>query len=577
MSISLTGLRKGKVSRMTQGGDGTGQQGLSGAAVEGSTDMLGETGMAVGAGLAGTADAGGHPAFGPVAITPADQQYPDLISGMNQRFIGKPEAVQLVDSTSQVVKIVDQAVSRGKRITVRSGGHCFEDFVFNPSVQVVLDVSKLNRIYFDSARNAVAVEPGATLLSVYEMLYEVWGVTIPGGICYSVGIGGHVSGGGWGLLCRQHGLISDHLYAVEVVVVDAAAKVHTVVATREDNDPNRDLWWAHTGGGGGNFGIVTRYWFRSPGTTGHTPSTLLPKPPAEVLLNAISFPWSAITQKKFIALVQNYAVFHANNSTPATTYTAFGSFLVLNHQSNGQIVLITQIDAGAPNAEGLLDDYLTAVTKDVEVEHQPFTAEMSEYNPMPEFFTPRRLPWLHAVRYLGTNNSMLNDPTLRADYKSAYMRTKFPDHQLATLYKHLTRTDFSNPFASVTLSSFGGNVNTVAQNATASAHRDSAFKLLWMVMWNTTVDDGKNLDWIRKFYREMYVDTGGVPVPNTVTDGCYINYADIDLSDPEFNKSRAPWYQLYYKENYPRLQKVKARWDPRNIFRHGQSIQLPSA
>ncbi len=542
-----------------------------------SADVLGEAGTEIGSSLVSVKESGGRSLFGPIAITPVDQQYPDLISGMNQRFIGKPETVQLMDSYSQVVKIVQWAVSNGKRITVRSGGHCFEDFVFNPGVQVVLDVSKLDRIYFDATRNAVAVEPGATLLSLYEMLYEVWGVTIPGGICYSVGVGGHVSGGGWGLLCRQHGLISDHLYAVEAVVVDVTGKVRTVVATRNNSDPNRDLWWAHTGGGGGNFGVVTRYWFRSPGASGNTPSTLLPKPPAEVLLNAISFPWGEITQKEFTTLVQNYAAFHTANSAPDTPYTAFGSFLVLNHRSNGQIGLVTQIDAGVPNAERLLDDYLTAVTNGVEVEHQPFMAEMGEYNPMPEFFTPRRLPWLQAVRYLGTNNSMLNDPTLRADYKSAYMRSKFPSNQLAALYKHLTRADFSNPFASVTLSSFGGNVNAVAQHATASAHRDSAFKLLWMVLWNTSVDDAKNLGWIREFYQETYADTGGVPVSNAVTDGCYINYVDIDLSDPKYNKSSVPWHELYYKDNYPRLQQAKRKWDPHNVFRHGQSVELPSA
>ncbi len=66
-------------------------------------------------------------------------------------------------------------------------------------------------------------------------------------------------------------------------------------------------------------------------------------------------------------------------------------------------------------------------------------------------------------------------------------------------------------------------------------------------------------------------------MPNTVTDGCYINYPDIELSDPKYNKSSVPWHELYYKDNYPRLQQIKAKWDPRNIFRHGQSIQLPSA
>lgn len=62
----------------------------------------------------------------------------------------------------------------------------------------------------------------------------------------------------------------------------------------------------------------------------------------------------------------------------------------------------------------------------------------------------------------------------------------------------------------------------------------------------------------------MYAATGGVPVSNGVTDGCFINYCDVDLP--------SSWPTLYYKGSYPRLQGVKARWDPRNVFHHAQSI-----
>ena len=49
-------------------------------------------------------------------------------------------------------------------------------------------------------------------------------------------------------------------------------------------------------------------------------------------------------------------------------------------------------------------------------------------------------------------------------------------------------------------------------------------------------------------------------------DGCYVNYCDSDLED---------WQHLYYQGNYPRLQRAKQQWDPRNVFHHGQSIELP--
>src|SRR6185437_15568798 len=99
--------------------------------------------------------------------------------------------------------------------------------------------------------------------------------TIPAGMCPTVGIGGHCTGGGYGFLSRQHGAVVDHLEAVEVVVVDRSGTARTVRASRDPADPDHDLWWACAGGGGGNFGIVTRFWFRSPGATGADPGGLL--------------------------------------------------------------------------------------------------------------------------------------------------------------------------------------------------------------------------------------------------------------------------------------------------------------
>ncbi|GLY87321.1 BBE domain-containing protein [Actinoallomurus iriomotensis] len=66
-----------------------------------------------------------------------------------------------------------------------------------------------------------------------------------------------------------------------------------------------------------------------------------------------------------------------------------------------------------------------------------------------------------------------------------------------------------------------------------------------------------------------------MPVPGEVSDGSYVNYPDTDLADPAWNTSGVPAHELYYKDDYPRLQQVKARWDPRNVFRHALTVEPP--
>ncbi|MEU6071657.1 FAD-binding oxidoreductase [Streptomyces sp. NPDC047082] len=511
-----------------------------------------------------------------VTVLPGDPRYADLVVGNNTRWVARPDSVRLVRTTKQVVRAVQEAVDGNKRISVRSGGHCYTDFVFNSEVRVVIDTSLLDTVAYDEKLKAFEVGAGSTLLHVYDSLFKGWGVTVPGGMCYSVGAGGHFSGGGYGMLSRRHGLTVDHLYAVEVVVVDAKGKARSVVATREADDPNRDLWWAHTGGGGGNFGVITRYWFRSPGATGTDPSSLLPKPPKEVLVSAIALPWSELDKDSFTSLVQKFGAWHEKNRSAESAAASLCSFLMMNHRANGSIGLLTQIDATVPNAQKVLDDFLTEVTSSLsDAAVRPMSESVGELGALPDLFTPQRLPWLHSVKLLGASNPTLTNPTLRGHHKSAYLRRNVTAAQATAMYRHLTRTDHQNPQSMVVLLSYGGKINTVGSGDTASAQRDSLFKGLFQSFWSSSTDDDANIGWVRDVYGEVFSTTGGYPVPGAATDGCYINYPDADITDTKVNTTGVPWHTLYYKDNYPRLQRVKAAYDPRNTFRHSQSITLP--
>jgi aclacinomycin oxidase len=81
------------------------------------------------------------------------------------------------------------------------------------------------------------------------------------------------------------------------------------------------------------------------------------------------------------------------------------------------------------------------------------------------------------------------------------------------------------------------------------------------------------LEWVRSFYAELFEETGGVPAPNEQIGGGMINHPDTDLVDPELNRTGVSWSTIYYRDNYPRLQKVKKRWDPLNVFHHALSIK----
>jgi aclacinomycin oxidase len=457
-----------------------------------------------------------------------------------------------VRTAKQIADVVSDAVGANKRIAVRSGGHCFENFTSSPDIQELIDLSQMSDVYYDPKRRAFAVESGATLGQVYNALVKGWAVTIPGGICPGVGVGGHIAGGGYGFLSRRYGLAADHLYAVEVVVVDGSGKSRIVVATRDPGDPNRDLWWAHTGGGGGSFGVVTRYWLRSPGANSNDPAELLPRAPATMIRRSLTMTWEQLTSASFLKYFRNYCNWYEQNSAPdSPNANLWGGFFAF-HQSAGPVGFIVGVDSDVPGAQSLIDAHCEAVMSGVGV--QP-VSDSTEFAP-----------------YLDDRNWQ-HQPYARSKDKAANLRKGYSDSQIATIYRHLTDPEPTNAGAAFTMSGYGGKINAVAPGATATADRDSVLRAYFTGgRWNAAADDAKNIKWIRELYRDVYSETGGVPVPNAINAGGYINYADADLADPAWNTSGTSWGELYFKSNYPRLQQIKKRYDPQNVFRHALSI-----
>lgn len=493
----------------------------------------------------------------PSPIGPDDPRYHTVVDKrFNKRFRAQPDYVRLVSSTDEVVAAVSDAVSEGRRLVVTSGGHCLEGFVSNSDARVIIDVSPMKGVYYDAERRAVVVEGGATVGETFRALFETWGTVIPLGEHPDIGMGGHVVGGAFGFLCREFGLAADYLYAVEVVTVNAHGVAGSVIATRDDSDPHRDLWWAHTGGGGGNFGIVTRYWFRSLDSRGEDPATLLPRAPESITTFRVEWNWDDIDQSSFLRLLRNHGDWCERHSGADSPSASLWTLLEIHRKQFGKIIVRGLSTAGDAAARQVAD-HLAVLTDGITTPDGPELARTSwldfALNPFPELF---------AVPPGG----------VRVKVKDALLRKRFTDHQIGVAHDYLTRTDHDVMGGVLGLATYGGQINTVASHATAASQRSAILDTACTTGWVDPRDEAANLAWVRAFYRELFAATGGVPVPGDAYDGTFINHPDVDLTDPLLNTSGVQWHALYYKDNYPRLQRIKARWDPRDVFRHTLSI-----
>jgi aclacinomycin oxidase len=493
-----------------------------------------------------------------IRIGPDDQRYTAVLDRQfNKRFRARPDYVRVVDSTAQVIAAVQDAVSERRRVVVTSGGHCLEGFVSDPDVRVLIDVSPMKRIYHDADRRAIAVEAGATVGEAFKTLFETWGTLIPLGEYPGIGMGGHVVGGAFGFLCRQFGLAADYLYAVEVVTVDASGRASSVIATRDSADPNRELWWAHTGGGGGNFGVVTRYWFRAADASGDDPATCLPRAPESITTVKAEWNWSGIDRQSFLRLLRNHGTWSEQNSTADSPYASLWTLLEIHRQQFGKIV-VRGVSTVKDDAERHARAYLASLSAGMYPPHGLELTGMSwldfALNPFPDLFGAP-------------------PGGVRVKVKDALLKKRLTDRQIDVAYDYLTRDDHDVMGGMLGLATYGGRVNTVAPDATASAQRNAIFDMACTTGWLDPKEEAANLAWVRAFYHDVFAQTGGVPVPGDACDGALINHPDMDLADPALNTSGVAWQTIYYQTNYPRLQRVKAQWDPLNVFHHALSVR----
>ena len=505
------------------------------------------------------------------SISKQDPRYEILKRSRNLRWTSSPDeavhSIELCESSDDVVATLQRVVDTGRRPTIRSGGHCYEDFVVNNPGGAILDLSLLTSSRLPGDGDRYRISAGEVLGDVYAGLFKRYGVTIPAGTCHTVGAGGHISGGGYGLLSRLYGLTVDWVSAVDIVTIDSAGKA---VLRRADKQQNPDLLRACRGAGGGNFGVITGYLFDR-----------LLKPPQEVISGGVSFDWATMTEQRFVDIVLTYGEYWATRGKDEDTWGLF-SVLNLQHSEGGRFGLSLQFcnPDGTCRDLSVVNEFLDRFEHcDPSPEHSAIRADhaiaqaSSTGTPCSGQHALRRRLWLDATVEGGSGGA-----SSRAKYKSTYMKENFTATQAKCIYKHLKRTipgvDLRGSMVAV--DSYGAAVNRAELIAeTSASQRSSIMKLQFMSFWKNSGDDEGRLRWMHDFYQDLYTSElvpapyAGTPYPGKHYEGCYINYPDKDMLAYQF------WPQLYYGEGelYPFLQNVKERYDPHNVFHHAMSVR----
>src|SRR5213594_4371965 len=185
-------------------------------------------------------------------IRPDDPEYDKARTSFYGGFDPRPGAIVRVADANDVARVITIARESGAEFIVRGGGHGVAGYA-TPQGGIVLDLADMRALEIDPERRTAWAETGLTAAD-YTTAADTHGLATGFGDTGSVGIGGLTLGGGIGYLVRKHGLTIDRLLAADVVTADGQL-------LRVDAESHPDLFWAIRGGGG-NFGVATRFLFR---------------------------------------------------------------------------------------------------------------------------------------------------------------------------------------------------------------------------------------------------------------------------------------------------------------------------
>lgn len=432
-------------------------------------------------------------------VEPGDPEYDALrivqLGGTDPR----PAVIVRPAHDADVAAAIAFAREAGLPLAIRSGGHSGAG---HSTVDggLVIDLRDMAAIEVDAEARTAWVEAGATAGEVTAAT-AAHGLATGFGDTGTVGVSGITLGGGVGYLSRKHGLTIDNLLAADVVTADGRL-------LRTDTDHHPDLFWAIRGGGG-NFGVATRFQFRLHPLDGVVGGMLFLPATAETVAGFIAAAQAAPDELSTIA-----------NVMPCPPMP----FVPAEH--HGRLVIMGLICWSGPTDAG---DAAVAPFRSLA---EPLV-DMVSAIPYPQMFPPA-------------------DPDYRP---TAVSRTLLLDDVDAALAERvMERLEGTDGMRVVQLRVLGGAIARVPADATAYAHRSSRIMGNVAAFFGGPDDRATRAVWVEE--TAALLDQGD--------SGVYVNF----LSDEGAERVRA----AYPGATWDRLAQVKAEYDPDNLFRRNQNV-----
>ena len=480
-------------------------------------------------------------------VLPKDADYDADRVISNARFNYYPSVIYYCRDAGDVAEALAMARAQGLPVRVRSGGHQHEGMCSGNRVAII-DLSLINHIRFEDDDNSVWMGPGAKLADVYTAVLGR-NRLFPGGGCGDVRVAGLVQGGGWGLYARQLGLTCDVLTAFRMILADG----QPVKVTSSRDDPRQNLFWAVSGGGGGNFGIATDFQFKLA--------------PYNGVITSFTVSWSDP------GIVGDFIVDWTSNFHDADPrLTTFGRLTAVG--SGDPPALVSGYFLGdEPELKSILPRLLPktwarANPPQYSRVHEAGAAPLEgrrvfhhpEYQPGPPTLTDS------SEGVPGGLSSTCDGTPYPHKVSSTYPRADIGSGLLTTIVGQLRRsTPETNARRYLSLHSLGGAVGSTGDRS-CFAFREKPFLLQYQAWWlhpNDKPLGDRCMAWVRDFREAM----------DLWTEGSFINFPDRDLaSSTDTEDGKVALMRYYYARNLEPLMHIKRIYDPNNFFDFPMSI-----